>query len=54
MRITHLRTKAVAVDEAELQQRFKDFEEILHSFIFMSRFFPKVRELDDILQQANQ
>ena len=52
MKLTHLRVGAEpTVDEAELQSRFAAFERMLHGFV--GNFFTGIKELDDILQQAN-
>ena len=50
---THVRAENLTqVDEAELQNRFAAFERTLHSFV--GGFFTTTKELDEILQQANQ
>jgi hypothetical protein len=49
----HLRDEtAPQVPEAELQTKFSSFEGMLHSFV--GDFFTGTKELDEILQQANQ
>ncbi|MCJ7589121.1 MAG: hypothetical protein MUQ00_14655 [Candidatus Aminicenantes bacterium] len=53
MRLTHFRDKITPeVDKTELQTQFSNFEGMLHSFV--GDFFTGTRELDDIIQQANQ
>ncbi|MBD3675453.1 MAG: hypothetical protein HUJ26_18225 [Planctomycetaceae bacterium] len=49
----HLQAKMLSpVDEAELQHKFRTFENILLSFV--GEFFTRTAELDAILHQANQ
>ena len=53
MSLTHLRDKEIPeVDEGELQRQFSKFEGMLHSFV--GDFFTGTKEIDEILQQANQ
>jgi hypothetical protein len=48
----HLRREPCVIDEVELQRQFGSFENLLHSFV--GDFFTGVRDLDEILQQANR
>jgi hypothetical protein len=53
MERTHLRSNcSPQVDEEELQNQFRRFEGMLHSFV--GDFFTGTADLDDILRQANQ
>lgn len=53
MGFTHLRKEASPiVDEEELDRQFGAFERAIYSFI--GSFFVGIRELDEILKQANQ
>lgn len=53
MSLTHLRNKGVPkVDESELQEQFRKFEGMLHSFV--GNFFTGKKALDEILRQANE
>jgi hypothetical protein len=53
MALTHLRAKeAPQVKEDELQNQFRKFEAMLHSFV--GDFFTGTAEIDEILRQANQ
>jgi hypothetical protein len=49
---THLPATPKQVDEEELQQRFRAFESMLHSFV--GDFFTAVEELDSVLDKANR
>ena len=53
MGLTHVRSEEPPqVDEGELRLQFTRFEGMLHSFV--GHFFTGTRQLDDILQDANE
>lgn len=53
MGLAHFPSKQVAaVDESKLQMQFGKFERMLHSFV--GNFFTGMKEIDEILRQANQ